>query len=118
MPANAEEVYAYLKNSKPMRSQKAVDKGNLDAAFSQAKKTYERTYRWPFQMHGMIGPSCAVADVKGDKAIIWSGTQGPFRTRKNIATLLKLPEQNVRVIYREGSGSYGRLTTDDGSRTR
>ena len=40
LPANAEEVYAYLKNSKPMRSQKAVDKGNLDTAFSQAKKTY------------------------------------------------------------------------------
>ena len=114
LPANAEEVYAYLKNTKPMRSQKAVDKGNLDAAFSQANKTYERTYRWPFQMHGMIGPSCAVADVKGDRATIWSGTQGPFRTRKNIATLLKLPEQNVRVIYHEGSGSYGRLATDDG----
>jgi nicotinate dehydrogenase subunit B len=114
LPATAEEVYAYLKNSKPMRSQKAVDKGNLDTAFSQAKKTYEQTYHWPFQMHGMIGPSCAVADVKGDKALIWSGTQGPFRTRKNIATLLKLPEQNVRVIYREGSGSYGRLATEDG----
>ena len=97
-----------------MRSQKAVDKGNLDTAFSQAKKTYEQTYRWPFQMHGMIGPSCAVADVRRDEALIWSGTQGPFRTRKNIATLLKLPEQNVRVIYREGSGSYGRLATDDG----
>lgn len=114
LPANAEEVYAYLKNTKPMRSQKAVDKGNMDTAFSQAKKTYERAYRWPFQMHGMIGPSCAVADVKGDRATIWSGTQGPFRTRKNIATLLKLPEQNVRVIYHEGSGSYGRLATDDG----
>src|SRR5215469_6417836 len=81
LPANAEEVYAYLKNTKPMRSQKAVDKGNMDTAFSQAKKTYERAYRWPFQMHGMIGPSCAVADVKGDRATIWSGTQGPFRTR-------------------------------------
>src|SRR5215472_755211 len=40
LPANAEEVYAYLKNTKPMRSQKAVDKGNMDTAFSQAKKTY------------------------------------------------------------------------------
>ncbi len=115
LPANPEELFAYLTNTKPMRSQKAVDKGNSDIAFSQAKKTYERTYRWPFQLHGMIGPSCAVADVKGDKATIWSGTQGPFRTRKNIATLLKLPEQNVRVIYREGSGSYGRLATDDGA---
>jgi len=65
-------------------------------------------------MHGMIGPSCAVADVKGDKATIWSGTQGPFRTRKKIATLLNVREQNVRVIYHEAAGSYGRLATDDG----
>ena len=61
----------------------------------------------------MIGPSCAIADVKSDKATIWCGTQGPFRSRKNIPTLLKLPEKDVRVIYHEGSGSYGRLATED-----
>ncbi len=113
LPANAEAVYAYLK-TKPMRSQKAVDKGNLENGFRQPNKSYERSYRWPFQLHGMLGPSCAVADVKRDKATLWCGTQGPFRTRKNIATLLQLPEPSVRVIYYEGSGSYGRLATDDG----
>ncbi len=113
LPANQEEVYAYLKNTKPMRSQKAVDKGNVDTALSQAKKVYARTYRFPFQLHAMIGPSCAIADVKADKATIWCGTQGPFRSRKNIATLLRLPEKDVRVIYYEGSGSYGGLATED-----
>ena len=115
LPANADDLFAYLKNTKPARSQKAVDKGNLGAAFAQAKKTYQGTYRWPFQMHGMIGPSCAIADVKGDKATIWSGPQGPFRTRGTIAKLLKIPEQNVRVVYHEASGSYGRMSTDDGA---
>jgi CO/xanthine dehydrogenase Mo-binding subunit len=114
LPPNPQALYAHLKNTKPMRSQKAVDKGNLANAFRDAKKTYERDYRWPFQLHGMLGPSCAVADVKADRATLWSGTQGPFRTRKNVAALLRLPEQNVRVIYHEGSGSYGRLATDDG----
>ena len=114
LPPDPEAVYTYLKNTKPMRSQKAVDKGNLEIGFRQARKSYERSYRWPFQLHGMLGPSCAVADVKRDKATVWCGTQGPFRTRKNIATLLQFPEGNVRVIYYEGSGSYGRLATDDG----
>ena len=113
LPANAEELYAYLKSTKPMRSQKVVEKGNVDSTLAQAKKSYSRTYRWPLQLHGMIGPSCAIADVKSDKATIWCGTQGPFRSRKNIATLLKLPEKDVRVIYYEGSGSYGRLATED-----
>jgi CO/xanthine dehydrogenase Mo-binding subunit len=106
-------LYGYLKDAKPMRTQKAVDKGNVDGATGQAKKVYARSYRWPLQLHGMIGPSCAIADVKPDKATIWCGTQGPFRSRKNIATLLNLPEKDVRVIYHEGSGSYGRLATED-----
>ncbi|MGH7828398.1 MAG: molybdopterin cofactor-binding domain-containing protein [Candidatus Binatia bacterium] len=115
MPATPDELFAYLKNTKPVRSAKPVDKGNLSSAFSQAKKSYQATYRWPFQMHGMIGPSCAVADVKGDKATIWSGPQGPFRTRGTIAKLLNIPERNVRIIYHEASGSYGRMSTDDGA---
>jgi len=114
LPVN-DALYAYLKNNKPVRTRKIVDKGDLDGAFKNAKKTYQASFRWPFQMHGMIGPSCAIADVRGDKATIWSGPQGPFRTRTMIAALLKIPEQNVRVIYHEVSGSYGRMSTDDGA---
>ncbi len=66
-------------------------------------------------MHGMIGPSCSIADVKGDNATIWSGPQGPFRTRTTVAAILGLKEQNVRIIYHEASGSYGRMSTDDGA---
>jgi CO/xanthine dehydrogenase Mo-binding subunit len=115
LPANPDELFAYLRKNKPVRSQKPVEQGDLNSAFAKAKKTYEASYRWPFQMHGMIGPSCAVADVKGDKATLWAGPQGPFRTRGTVAKLLNIPEQNVRIIYHEASGSYGRMSTDDGA---
>jgi CO/xanthine dehydrogenase Mo-binding subunit len=64
-------------------------------------------------MHGMIGPSCAVADVQGTKATVWSGSQAPFITRNGIARLLGIREQDVHFIYCEGSGCYGRLEPDD-----
>ena len=64
-------------------------------------------------MHAMIGPSCAVADVRGDKATVWSGSQAPFITRNGVARLLGVPEHNVHFIYTEGSGCYGRLEPDD-----
>jgi nicotinate dehydrogenase subunit B len=115
VPGTPDEVFAYLKNTKPARTLTPVNKGNASEALSQAKKPYQASYRWPFQMHGMIGPSCAIADVKGGKATIWSGPQGPFRTRSTVATLLQIPEQNVRIIYHEASGSYGRMSTDDGA---
>ena len=113
MPADAEEIFAYIKNTKSLRDQITVDKGNPDAALRQATKTYEATYRWPFQLHGMMGPSCAVADVGKDRAMLYTGTQGSFGTRKAVAELLGFPEQNVRVLYREASGSYGRMGSDD-----
>jgi nicotinate dehydrogenase subunit B len=113
LPANPQEVYDYLKNTKSFRDLVPANKGNLDAGFAQANKILEATYFWPFQNHGMLGPSCAVADVRGEKATIWTGTQGPFRTRQAIAALLNLPEKNVLLLYREGSGSYGRLECDD-----
>lgn len=115
MPASAEAVYAYLKNTKSFRDQVPVNKGNPDAALSQATKTFEATYHWPFQLHGMLGPSCAVADVDKDRITIWTGTQGSFGTRKAVAELLAVPEKDVRVLFREGSGSYGRLSSDDAS---
>ena len=115
IPANAEELYGYLKNTKSFTTLKAAEKGDPAAALAQSKKTYEATFRWPFQMHAMIGPSCAAADVRGEKATIWSGCQGPFRTRAAVAGLLNLPEKNVRVIYHEASGSYGRMSNDDGA---
>jgi CO/xanthine dehydrogenase Mo-binding subunit len=113
LPANPEELYTYLKNTKSFRDQTPVNKGNPDSAINQASKKYEATYRWPLQLHGMIGPSCAVADVRKDRATVWTGTQYPFGTRGALAQLLEMPERNVRVIYIEGSGCYGRLATDD-----
>ena len=54
-----------------------IDKGDVDAAIAAAAKPMPRTYIWPYQMHGSIGPSCAVADYKDGHIRVWSGTQNP-----------------------------------------
>jgi CO/xanthine dehydrogenase Mo-binding subunit len=58
-------------------------------------------------MHGSVGASCAVADVKPDRATVWSATQSVYPTRSIVAKLLGLPLEGVRVIYVRGSGCYG-----------
>ena len=113
MPANPDAVYDYLDKTKGFVERAVVNRGNVDAAMAQGSKKYEATFRWPFQMHGMMAPSCAVADVRGNKATVWAGSQGPFETRERVAKLLGVPEDSVQVIYRESSGCYGRLGTDD-----
>src|SRR5215467_13022592 len=112
-PSGPEQIYKYLETKKSYKDQMVTSRGDVESALRGASKTIEATYRWPFQLHGMIGPSCAVADVQPEKTIIWAGSQGPFYTRKRIAELLNLPEQQVQVVYREGPGSYGRLESDD-----
>ena len=113
MPANREAVDTYLTDTKPVRELTPVKKGDVDTAFSQAWKTVSATYHWPFQNHGMMGPPCAIADVHGDKATIWTGAQGPFTTRDRISGMMKVPRKNVDVRFFESSGCYGRLTADD-----
>jgi len=113
MPADADEMDEYLRNTKSFKDVSLAEKGNPAVAFTQAAKTLEATYRWPFQLHGMLLPSCAIADVRGDRVTIWTGSQGPFTTRDRVASLLGLPKRNVDVRFVEGSGCYGRLTSDD-----
>jgi len=113
LPFTQDEIDTHLKTSKSARDTTGAKKGDVEAAFSKASKTFEATYHWPFQMHGMMGPCCAVADVRGEMATVWTGAQGPFTTRDRIAALLKVPKRNVNVIFVESAGSYGRLTADD-----
>jgi nicotinate dehydrogenase subunit B len=72
-----------------------------------------RTYVWPYQMHGSIGPSCAVADYSDAGLTVWSGTQNPFPMRRDLALLLDMPEELIRVERLEAAGCYGRNCADD-----
>ncbi|HZV48677.1 MAG TPA: molybdopterin cofactor-binding domain-containing protein [Candidatus Dormibacteraeota bacterium] len=87
--------------------------GDVDAALASAARVMKATYAHPYQIHGSIGPSCAVADVRDGQATVWSGTQGVYQLRNALATLLGLPADNVRVVYVEGSGCYGLNGADD-----
>ena len=90
-----------------------IDKGDVDAAIAAAEKPMQRTYIWPYQMHGSIGPSCAVADVRQGQVRVWSGTQNPHILRADLALLLGRPDSEIDVIRMEASGCYGRNCADD-----
>jgi CO/xanthine dehydrogenase Mo-binding subunit len=99
--------YNHLRNQKPTRDTLAVDSGNVDRKLAEAASVMKATYYHPYQMHGSLGSSCAVADVRGDRATIWSATQAVWYQRNTSAMLLGIKPENVRVIFRRGSGCYG-----------
>ena len=97
----------------PIQSRRLIDEGDVDAALAAADKRLDRAYVWPYQMHGSIGPSCAVAEFKADRVTVWSGTQNPYPLRADIALLTGLPEANIEVVRAEAAGCYGRNCADD-----
>jgi nicotinate dehydrogenase subunit B len=84
-----------------------VDSGDVDKTLASASTVLRATYHHPYQMHGSIGSSCAVADVQADKATLWSASQSAFPTRNTTAAILGLKPDTVRVIYTRGAGCYG-----------
>jgi nicotinate dehydrogenase subunit B len=91
----------------PARDTLLVDSGDVEATLAKAATVFRSTYRHPYQMHGSLGSSCAVADVRADSATLWSATQSAFPTRDTTAMLLDIPADRVRVVYVRGSGCYG-----------
>jgi hypothetical protein len=80
---------------------------DVEATLAKAAQVVRSTYLHPYHMHGSIGASCAVADVKTDSATIWSPTQGVYPQRDSCAMVLGMKPQQVKVIYARGSGCYG-----------
>jgi CO/xanthine dehydrogenase Mo-binding subunit len=76
-------------------------------------KTLEATYTRHYQVHGSIGPSCAVAHLDGGMLTVWTHTQGVYPDRDAIAEMLGMPKDRVRCIHAEGSGCYGHNGADD-----
>ena len=87
--------------------------GNVDAPLADGARQLQATYFTPYQSHGSIGPSCAVADVRDDEATVWSGTQGSYALRDALAELLGVAPERVRVVWTEASGCYGHNGADD-----
>ncbi|RON45739.1 aldehyde dehydrogenase [Pseudomonas frederiksbergensis] len=90
-----------------------LDQGNVDEALANASQRMPRTYLWPYQMHGSIGPSCAVADYQPSGSRVWSGSQNPHLLRADLAWLLECEEESIEIIRMEASGCYGRNCADD-----
>jgi CO/xanthine dehydrogenase Mo-binding subunit len=77
------------------------------------QKTIEATFTRPYQAHGSIGPSCAIAQFADGMMKVWTHTQGVYPDRQGIAEMLKVPLPSVRLIHVEGSGCYGHNGADD-----
>ncbi|MGS0468047.1 molybdopterin cofactor-binding domain-containing protein [Cobetia marina] len=97
----------------PASHRQLLSEGNADSALASAPHPLERTYIWPFQLHGSIGPSCSLADFREGALTLWSGTQNPHSLRADLSRLLDLDESRITITRMEAAGCYGRNCADD-----
>jgi nicotinate dehydrogenase subunit B len=114
LPDHAKEFEA-MRAGPIVRAQEMTRRGDVSVlrAPPAGMRSLAATYRWPIQSHGSIGPSCGVADVRGGRATVWSSSQNVHGFQATCARLLDLPRDRVRVVYRDGAGSYGPNGADD-----
>ncbi|NKQ53015.1 xanthine dehydrogenase family protein molybdopterin-binding subunit [Amycolatopsis sp. K13G38] len=66
-----------------------------------------------FSSNSALETNCAVADVRPDRAEIWSGLKAPITTQEDVATMCGLPVNAVKVHVMQGGGSFGRKLFGD-----
>jgi CO/xanthine dehydrogenase Mo-binding subunit len=107
------KLYDYVRASKIAKDEETGKVGNSAEALGRGAKSLSATYDFAIHTHGSIGPSCAIAEYKEGKLTSWSASQATHNLRKQLAKMLSLAPDNVRCIYIEGSGCYGRNGHED-----
>ncbi len=85
---------------------------------ASAVVTLEATYTRPYQMHGSVAPSAAMALAHdppslGTRLTLWTHSQGIHPLRDALAQVLEIPVDEIRAQHVEGAGCYGHNGADD-----
>src|ERR1700704_4311276 len=81
--------------------------GDFAGAFANAPVQLDVTYTTPLQSHAMMEPHATVAVWEGDKLILHTANQMLNQGQKSIATTLKIPVENIRLISPFIGGGFG-----------
>ena len=83
-------------------------KGDVKKGFEQASVIVKNTFRTHVQEHAYIETESGVGlcDPQAN-IVIWSANQCPFRDRRQVAAVLGLRENRIRVIRATTGGAFG-----------
>jgi CO/xanthine dehydrogenase Mo-binding subunit len=106
-------LFDYVRRSKAAKVEVIQSAGNTAAAMKGGGTILRATYELAINTHGSIGPSCAVADFSDGRLTVWTPTQACHLLRAQLAVMLGMPPEQIRCIFIEGAGCYGRNGADD-----
>ena len=107
------ELWSHVRTTKVAKDEITSNVGDTAGALGRASRRMKATYDFAMQTHGSIGPSAAVAEFKDGKLTCWTASQATHALRKQLAQMFSMSDEDVRCIYVEGAGCYGRNGHED-----
>jgi carbon-monoxide dehydrogenase large subunit len=84
------------------------ERGDVDAAFAQADRIFEDTFRSQGIHQGFLEPMASIANVDPSGRInVWTSTQAPYQIRATLAAVVDQPMSRIRVVPMEMGGGFG-----------
>jgi CO/xanthine dehydrogenase Mo-binding subunit/aerobic-type carbon monoxide dehydrogenase small subunit (CoxS/CutS family) len=81
--------------------------GDAEQALRDSAAVVEAEFETGFIEHAYIEPEAGFARRVGDRLEVQSCTQSPYMMRKDIAAILGVPEESVRIIPTAVGGGFG-----------
>ena len=75
--------------------------------------TLEARYERPYQMHGSLAPSAAMAAFADGRLTVMTHSQGIYFLRLALAEAFGIDPEAIRIVHAPGSGCYGHNGADD-----
>ena len=83
-------------------------KGDVAKGFAAADVIVENTYKTQVVDHAYLETESGIGMMdKQDNLVIWSANQCPFRDRRQVAVVLGMRENKVRIIRATTGGAFG-----------
>jgi len=104
MAADAPQLYS----KGNVLTHRKIRHGNIEKALEEADVIIENRYVTPFAEHAYLEPEVSVARREADDSItVWTSTQNPHFDRGEIASVLGLEQNRVRVVQMPTGGGFG-----------
>jgi isoquinoline 1-oxidoreductase beta subunit len=87
--------------------------GDVAAAMASAAKTVKAAYFYPFLSHATLEPQNCTAHFADGKMHIWAPSQNPDRGRQQVAQVLGLKPEDIRIEMTRIGGGFGRRLQND-----
>jgi len=87
--------------------EKTLRKGNPEAALPEAAIVITNTYQTQVVEHAYMEPEAGIAQRDDDKVTVWMPSKYAHSSRKEIASVLGIPAEQVRIYNTAIGGSFG-----------